>query len=58
MIEVMNVAEDQESIENLHALCSLMQTIRKCKNLHASEGLLIQLLHSHVERSQYVRAHS
>ncbi|KAF7970250.1 hypothetical protein HWV62_24502 [Athelia sp. TMB] len=27
MIEVMNVAEDQESIENLHALCSLMQTI-------------------------------
>lgn len=29
MIEVMNVAEDQESLENLHALCCLMQTIRE-----------------------------
>ncbi|KAH6914786.1 nuclear protein [Coprinopsis sp. MPI-PUGE-AT-0042] len=27
LIEVMNAAEDLESLENLHALCSLMQTI-------------------------------
>ncbi|KIK03157.1 hypothetical protein K443DRAFT_654891 [Laccaria amethystina LaAM-08-1] len=27
LIEVMNTAEDLESLENLHALCSLMQTI-------------------------------
>ena len=28
LIDVMNTAEDLESVENLHALCSLMQTIR------------------------------
>ncbi|KAF5387750.1 hypothetical protein D9615_000680 [Tricholomella constricta] len=27
LIEVMNIAEDMESLENLHALCSMMQTI-------------------------------
>lgn len=27
LIEVLNMAEDLESLENLHALCSLMQTI-------------------------------
>ena len=29
LIEVMNTAEDLESLENLHALCSIMQTIRE-----------------------------
>lgn len=29
LLEVMVVAEAQENLENLHALCSLMQTIRK-----------------------------
>lgn len=28
MIDVMNQAEDLESLENLHALCSCMQAIR------------------------------
>lgn len=28
MIETFKLAEDLESVENLHALCSLMQTIR------------------------------
>ena len=28
MIDVMTQAEDLESLENLHALCMLMQTIR------------------------------
>jgi protein phosphatase 4 regulatory subunit 3 len=28
MVELFNTAEDLESLENLHALCSLMQTIR------------------------------
>jgi len=27
LVEVMHMAEDLESLENLHALCSLMQTI-------------------------------
>lgn len=27
LIEVMNQAEDLESLENLHALCNMMQTI-------------------------------
>lgn len=30
LIDVMGQAEDLESIENLHALCLLMQTIREC----------------------------
>jgi len=29
----MTVAEDQENLENLHALCSLIQTIREGFNL-------------------------
>lgn len=29
MIDVMNQAEDLESLDNLHALCTLMQTIRE-----------------------------
>jgi hypothetical protein len=29
MIDVMQMAEDMESLDSLHALCSLMQTIRK-----------------------------
>lgn len=29
MIDVMSQAEDLESLDNLHALCTLMQTIRK-----------------------------
>lgn len=29
LVEVMTVAEEQENLENLHALCSLMQTIRE-----------------------------
>ena len=33
LIEVMNTAEDLESLENLHALCSIMQTIRTCCRL-------------------------
>lgn len=43
MIEVMNVAEDQESLDNLHALCSLMQTIREfnqhLKKIHAFDAV-------------------
>lgn len=31
LIEVMHTAEDLESLENLHALCSLMQTLRASK---------------------------
>lgn len=29
MIDVMHVAEDVETLDSLHALCTLMQTIRK-----------------------------
>lgn len=31
LIGVLNQAEDLESINDLHALCSLMQTIRECE---------------------------
>lgn len=31
LIGVLNQAEDLESINDLHALCSLMQTIRECR---------------------------
>lgn len=41
LIEVMIIAEERENLENLHALCSLMQTIRKWSNLQAVAGTLI-----------------
>jgi hypothetical protein len=54
MVEVFHTAEDLESLDNLHALCSLMQTIRKflpfpspspvfCLALLLSDGALINV---------------
>ncbi|KAK2465946.1 hypothetical protein APHAL10511_001587 [Amanita phalloides] len=40
LIEVMNTAEDLESLENLHALCSLMQTILMLNDLGLYEHIL------------------
>ncbi|PFH49248.1 hypothetical protein AMATHDRAFT_148063 [Amanita thiersii Skay4041] len=40
LIDVMNTAEDLESIENLHALCSLMQTILMLNDLGLYEHIL------------------
>lgn len=41
LLEVMVVAEAQENLENLHALCSLMQTIRKSPKFFDSSSVLI-----------------
>ncbi|KIL70395.1 hypothetical protein M378DRAFT_156518 [Amanita muscaria Koide BX008] len=40
LIDVMNTAEDLESLENLHALCSLMQTILMLNDLGLYEHIL------------------
>ncbi|KAF8345573.1 component of IIS longevity pathway SMK-1-domain-containing protein [Amanita rubescens] len=40
LIEVMNTAEDLESLDNLHALCSLMQTILMLNDLGLYEHIL------------------
>ena len=52
MIDVMHHAEDLESLENLHPLCSLMQTIRAFSGITIRRHLLISCLpRSYDERS-------
>ena len=53
MIDVMHQAEDLESLENLHPLCLLMQTIRaSCLDIPRARSAHAQL--SYDERSRHV----
>jgi hypothetical protein len=45
----MHTAEDLESMENLHALCSLMQTIRASCEISQGLGLLTGISNSDVK---------
>ena len=56
LVDVMNQAEDLEALADLHALCNLMQTIRKKGTLLPAS--LINHLFSDDERSCHLRLYS